>query len=220
MARLQRPSTLSVQTMSGETFSVDVSAMRKVWEVKDAILDQGRSSCEFRLYRAGHEEELSDYEDLDNSLCVAFLVNDNAVLLSVPNELEFCSECRFYENRYPEIGSLVMARTVTTYCYPGVYVALLEYGGIEGMVLHERVRRHRGQRSRLFRERERESCSRWGIMWLPRCYVLTRKRDTSIFRRLRAACLRKISSSARRGSTSLKWPTVCCVTSPAAATCR
>jgi hypothetical protein len=38
--------------MSGETFSVDVSAMRNVWEVKDAILDQGRSSCEFRLYRA------------------------------------------------------------------------------------------------------------------------------------------------------------------------
>lgn len=50
--------------------------------------------------------------------------------------------CRFYENKYPQADDLVvvMVRNVT---HMGAYVSLLEYGGIEGMILLSELSRRR-----------------------------------------------------------------------------
>lgn len=42
--------------------------------------------------------------------------------------------CRFYEHRFPEIADVVMV-TVHSVADMGVYVNLLEYNNIEGMIL-------------------------------------------------------------------------------------
>mmetsp|Transcript_11705 Transcript_11705/g.17646 ORF Transcript_11705/g.17646 Transcript_11705/m.17646 type:complete len:332 (+) Transcript_11705:77-1072(+) len=51
-------------------------------------------------------------------------------------------ECRFYEQQYPEIESLVMV-TVRHIAEMGAYVSLLEYNGIEGMILLSELSRRR-----------------------------------------------------------------------------
>jgi translation initiation factor 2 subunit 1 len=50
--------------------------------------------------------------------------------------------CRFYEAKYPEIESVVMVN-VRTIADMGAYVSLLEYDGIEGMILLSELSRRR-----------------------------------------------------------------------------
>lgn len=51
-------------------------------------------------------------------------------------------ECRFYENRFPEIDELVMVN-VRSIAEMGAYVSLLEYNNIEGMMLLSELSRRR-----------------------------------------------------------------------------
>jgi len=51
-------------------------------------------------------------------------------------------ECRFYDNEYPEIESLVMVN-VRNIADMGAYVSLLEYNNIEGMILLSELSRRR-----------------------------------------------------------------------------
>lgn len=51
-------------------------------------------------------------------------------------------ECRFYENRFPEIESVVMVN-VRNIADMGAYVSLLEYNNIEGMILLSELSRRR-----------------------------------------------------------------------------
>ena len=50
--------------------------------------------------------------------------------------------CRMYEERYPDIDTLVMVN-VRQIAEMGAYVTLLEYGGIEGMILFTELSRRR-----------------------------------------------------------------------------
>ncbi|TPX13128.1 uncharacterized protein E0L32_006554 [Thyridium curvatum] len=52
------------------------------------------------------------------------------------------SNCRFYENKYPEIDSLVMVN-VRQIADMGAYVKLLEYDDIDGMILLSELSRRR-----------------------------------------------------------------------------
>jgi len=52
------------------------------------------------------------------------------------------SQCRFYENRYPEVDEVVMVN-VQEIAEMGAYVKLLEYDNIEGMVLLSELSRRR-----------------------------------------------------------------------------
>jgi translation initiation factor 2 subunit 1 len=51
-------------------------------------------------------------------------------------------DCRFYENRYPEIEEIVMVN-VRNIADMGAYVSLLEYNNIEGMILLSELSRRR-----------------------------------------------------------------------------
>jgi translation initiation factor 2 subunit 1 len=51
-------------------------------------------------------------------------------------------ECRFYENKYPDIESVVMVN-VRNIADMGAYVSLLEYNNIEGMILLSELSRRR-----------------------------------------------------------------------------
>ena len=51
-------------------------------------------------------------------------------------------QCRFYEEQYPEIESLVMVN-VRHIAEMGAYVSLLEYNNIEGMILLSELSRRR-----------------------------------------------------------------------------
>lgn len=51
-------------------------------------------------------------------------------------------ECRFYENKYPEVDDLVIVE-VKSIEEMGAYVALKEYGDIEGMILLSELSRRR-----------------------------------------------------------------------------
>ena len=50
--------------------------------------------------------------------------------------------CRFYEQKYPEIDDVVMVN-VRSIADMGVYVHLLEYNNIEGMILLSELSRRR-----------------------------------------------------------------------------
>lgn len=50
--------------------------------------------------------------------------------------------CRFYEAKYPEMDDVVMVQ-VKSIAEMGAYVSLLEYGGIEGMILLSELSRRR-----------------------------------------------------------------------------
>jgi translation initiation factor 2 subunit 1 len=50
--------------------------------------------------------------------------------------------CRMYANKYPVTDELVMVQ-VKNLAEMGAYVSLLEYGGIEGMILHSELSRRR-----------------------------------------------------------------------------
>lgn len=50
--------------------------------------------------------------------------------------------CRFYENKYPEVDDLVMVK-VQSIAEMGAYVTLLEYNNIEGMILLSELSRRR-----------------------------------------------------------------------------
>lgn len=52
------------------------------------------------------------------------------------------TKCRFFENEFPEVDECVMVR-VESIAEMGAYVRLLEYGGIEGMVLLSELSRRR-----------------------------------------------------------------------------
>lgn len=51
-------------------------------------------------------------------------------------------DCRFYENQFPEIESVVMVN-VRSIADMGAYVSLLEYNNIEGMILLSELSRRR-----------------------------------------------------------------------------
>lgn len=51
-------------------------------------------------------------------------------------------DCRFYENQYPEVESVVMVN-VRNIADMGAYVSLLEYNNIEGMILLSELSRRR-----------------------------------------------------------------------------
>lgn len=51
-------------------------------------------------------------------------------------------QCRFYEQRFPEIDELVMVN-VRSIAEMGAYVSLLEYNNIEGMILLSELSRRR-----------------------------------------------------------------------------
>uniref|UniRef100_A0A7R9V919 S1 motif domain-containing protein n=1 Tax=Chlamydomonas euryale TaxID=1486919 RepID=A0A7R9V919_9CHLO len=51
-------------------------------------------------------------------------------------------DCRFYENKFPEVDDVVMVQ-VLSIAEMGAYVQLLEYNGIEGMILLSELSRRR-----------------------------------------------------------------------------
>ena len=51
-------------------------------------------------------------------------------------------QCRFYENKYPEVEDLVMVQ-VKQIADMGAYVHLLEYQDVEGMILLSELSRRR-----------------------------------------------------------------------------
>lgn len=51
-------------------------------------------------------------------------------------------DCRMYENKYPEVDDVVMVQ-VKSIAEMGAYVSLLEYNGIEGMILLSELSRRR-----------------------------------------------------------------------------
>jgi len=52
------------------------------------------------------------------------------------------SDCRMYEQKYPEVDDVVMVQ-VKSIAEMGAYVSLLEYNGIEGMILLSELSRRR-----------------------------------------------------------------------------
>lgn len=71
----------------------------------------------------------------------ATLFNEGTLRLYLPKDKKNL-ECRFYENEYPEIESLVMVN-VRNIADMGAYVSLLEYNNIEGMILLSELSRRR-----------------------------------------------------------------------------
>jgi polyribonucleotide nucleotidyltransferase len=57
-------------------------------------------------------------------------------------EMGSLSNCRFYENQYPQVDDLVMVQ-VRQIAEMGAYVKLLEYDNIEGMILLSELSRRR-----------------------------------------------------------------------------
>jgi len=51
-------------------------------------------------------------------------------------------DCRMYESRYPEVDDVVMVQ-VKSIAEMGAYVSLLEYAGVEGMILLSELSRRR-----------------------------------------------------------------------------
>ncbi len=51
-------------------------------------------------------------------------------------------DCRMYENKYPDVDDVVMVQ-VKSIAEMGAYVSLLEYNGIEGMILLSELSRRR-----------------------------------------------------------------------------
>lgn len=51
-------------------------------------------------------------------------------------------ECRMYEAKFPEVDDVVMVQ-VKSIAEMGAYVSLLEYNGIEGMILLSELSRRR-----------------------------------------------------------------------------
>ena len=51
-------------------------------------------------------------------------------------------DCRMYEAKFPEVDNVVMVQ-VKSIAEMGAYVALLEYNGIEGMILLSELSRRR-----------------------------------------------------------------------------
>ncbi|KIY93370.1 Eukaryotic translation initiation factor 2 subunit 1 [Monoraphidium neglectum] len=51
-------------------------------------------------------------------------------------------DCRMYEQKYPEVDDVVMVQ-VKSIAEMGAYVSLLEYNGIEGMILLSELSRRR-----------------------------------------------------------------------------
>ncbi len=52
------------------------------------------------------------------------------------------ADCRMYEQKYPEVDDVVMVQ-VKSIAEMGAYVSLLEYYGIEGMILLSELSRRR-----------------------------------------------------------------------------
>ncbi len=52
------------------------------------------------------------------------------------------ADCRMYESKYPDVDDVVMVQ-VKSIAEMGAYVALLEYNGIEGMILLSELSRRR-----------------------------------------------------------------------------
>jgi translation initiation factor 2 alpha subunit (eIF-2alpha) len=51
-------------------------------------------------------------------------------------------DCRMYESKYPDVDDVVMVQ-VKSIAEMGAYVSLLEYNGIEGMILLSELSRRR-----------------------------------------------------------------------------
>ncbi len=71
----------------------------------------------------------------------ATLYNEGTFRLYLPKDKKNL-DCRFYENEFPEIESLVMVN-VRNIADMGAYVSLLEYNNIEGMILLSELSRRR-----------------------------------------------------------------------------
>lgn len=69
------------------------------------------------------------------------LFNEGTFRLYLPKDKKNL-DCRFYENEFPELESLVMVN-VRNIADMGVYVSLLEYKNIEGMILLSELSRRR-----------------------------------------------------------------------------
>lgn len=69
------------------------------------------------------------------------LFNEGTFRLYLPQDHKNL-ECRFYENEFPELESLVMVN-VRNIADMGAYVSLLEYNNIEGMILLSELSRRR-----------------------------------------------------------------------------
>ena len=52
------------------------------------------------------------------------------------------ADCRMYESKYPDVDDVVMVQ-VKSIAEMGAYVSLLEYNGIEGMILLSELSRRR-----------------------------------------------------------------------------
>ncbi|KAL4857292.1 Eukaryotic translation initiation factor 2 subunit alpha [Chlorella vulgaris] len=59
-----------------------------------------------------------------------------------PAAMALHQDCRFYESKFPEVDDVVMVQ-VRSIAEMGAYVSLLEYGGIEGMILLSELSRRR-----------------------------------------------------------------------------
>jgi len=89
------------------------------------------------------KEESNDVVTLKiNSAVSQSIVNESHGLRTYHGDDKKNLECRFYEQQYPDLESLVVV-TVRHIADMGAYVSLLEYNNIEGMILLSELSRRR-----------------------------------------------------------------------------
>jgi translation initiation factor 2 subunit 1 len=104
--------TTATPSSSSSTGQVVVDAVATTAMTEEEILEMNGG---FRVYTMNNLTDQNDYKNLD---------------------------CRFYENVYPDIESVVMVN-VRNIADMGAYVTLLEYNHIEGMILLSELSRRR-----------------------------------------------------------------------------
>jgi translation initiation factor 2 subunit 1 len=108
----QPPPQAAADTASSPPGQVVIDAVATTAMTEEEILEMNGG---FRVYTMNNLTDQNDYKNLD---------------------------CRFYENVYPEIESVVMVN-VRNIADMGAYVTLLEYNHIEGMILLSELSRRR-----------------------------------------------------------------------------
>lgn len=88
--------------------------------------------------RLGNSEDQQQKPTTQSDIAPAVTPAQQAAILQQQSRLQ----CRMYENRFPEVDSLVMVN-VRQIAEMGAYVHLLEYNNIEGMILLSELSRRR-----------------------------------------------------------------------------
>lgn len=85
---------------------------------------------------------MDPFEDESAAVSTGVSAEEEARKRAQAHEREAKFSCRFYENQYPEVEEVVIVN-VKNIAEMGAYVSLLEYEGIEGMILLSELSRRR-----------------------------------------------------------------------------